>query len=247
MDVVKERSNADLAAMTLDELAAEANREYMRGAEAANHALYYWMRSGEILLTVKDRLLPSDWIQWLETQWNASVSWGQFCVRLATYKDEVEASGTKSVREAKQLMAGLPPVAAKRGLDETPHLKRQAQELKEAGWSRRSIAEELGKHPSTISKWLNPQTYEKAKRANRDYARRRKAADRLLHKERNAKEIAKRKDPVSDAYSMIRKLTQVVDQGKAEVQDREGKEALRRAEDLLHQADAAIVRALGLK
>lgn len=238
----------DLENMTLEELAQTANESFSRGTDSAAAALRYWLMAGDALTAIKDRIEPSGWIPWLNSEaWVASQSWGQFCVRASAYRAEIESAGVSSTKQAKQLLAGLPPVEARRGKDETPALKARARKLRAAGFTNPEIARMVGKHPATVWAWLTPGAAERKRAANRAHAQRVRDEERARERQTVESSVRGRKDAVGDLYSLIRKATQLCDQGKSEVEDREGKLALAEAEALLHRADAAIVTALGLK
>jgi transposase-like protein len=250
-DLVK-ADRPDLAAMTLDELAAAANEEFCLGVEKAGEVLDHMRAAGEYLWTVKERLPRKEaFDRWIVENWGQTVSDALLCIRTFYYWNQIVEAKATNRNQARIALRGLPPV---RGKYQTHRARRYSDQDRELARSMRSdgytyseIAAEIGCTQTTAILWLDDGFRARQKQKNQRRGIEFRKRQKKNREQRLTRTIAKRKDPVSDAYSMIRKLTQIVDQGKAEVQDREGKEALRRAEDLLHQADAAIVKALGLK
>lgn len=256
-DLVK-TDRPDLAAMSLDELAAEANREHSYALEAASAAVNHAIKAGEALTQIRDALASrpdgQSFMTWLGSEFGASDATAFTYMRLYAYRDRIRNSGIDSqgIYQAKQFLRGLPMVIA----DESNRGKRYDEEVKEMarelwadgkGISLSEIARITGASRGVVTLWVDPAERQRKKERRRRYREKLIAQRQTAQRKRVETAIQNRADTVSRAYSMIRKLTQVVDQGKVEVQDREGKEALRRAEDFLHQADAAIVKALGLK
>lgn len=247
----------DLAKMTLDQLAFAANAEHQEGRRKAGEALEHMIQTGQFLLEARSRFMREvidsgkggriqrgEWKQWLETNFEGSVKSGAACQRLAFYQQEIRSAGIQQVRPAMSALAGLPPVGEEDFAKYGDEMRQKARRLYANGrLSQREVGRILGVTHQTVSRWVNPHNEAQYRKRQQERLEQKLAETR----KRRLRTIAKRKDPVSDAYSMIRKLTQLVDQGRAEVHDQEGKEALRRAESLLHQADAAIVKALGLK
>lgn len=242
----------DLDAMNLDELAAAANREFRIASEKANEVVKHMRITGEYLYEVKQRLPRKEaFDRWIVNHWDSSLTTALLCIRVAYYWDQVVEAKASNPSQARIALRGLPPV---RGTYQSHRARRYtaedqelARSMREDGYTYTEIAAAIGCTTTTALMWVDDGFRDRQREKNKRRSIQFRDRQREKIKERRLRTIAKRKDPVSDAYSMIRKLTQIVDQGKAEVTDREGREALRRAEDLLHQADAAIVKALGLK
>jgi hypothetical protein len=248
-DLVK-ADRPDLAAMTLNELAAEANAQHARVLAAASEMFRHAIAVGAALEAIRDKTLAGNWGKWCEDNLDFTRVTANVYRRIFYYRDCLSETEGLSIAQAVEQLRGKPRIDSGpvyRGLPTEQATREEIADLHAAGLTLTELAAIYGRDRGTIRRWVNPEY----RRKDNERLRMRRAEKRLEKRRqlesRIGRTIAKRKDPVSDAYSMIRKLTQVVDQGKAEVQDREGKEALRRAEDLLHQADAAIVKALGLK
>jgi transposase len=222
--------------LSLSELAVEANREHELAEAAAANAVQHWINAGEALIKVKRQLRGSEWIPWLSANFNASANWGQFCVRLATYRHVVEEDGTTSIFEARTLIRGLP--AIERGVEH--HARReQALELRDAGHTYREIAETLGASLSTVQKWCNPKTRAKINARKREWA----AAKRRMLAERNAKQAG---GGIAALYAMSERMQDVIAQAQRETADAEARRALSQAGAHYRKMRDEIVRALGV-
>lgn len=222
--------------LTLAELAAEANREARLAEEAAQTAVRHWVNAGEALLKVKAQIPASEWVPWLASNFEASPNWGQFCVRLATYRHVVEAEGVSSVRQARVLIRGLP--AIERGVEINAR-REQALELRDAGMTYRAIADALGCSLSSVQKWCNPRTRDRMKARKREWA----AVRRRMLAERQAGRVG---GGIAEAYAMAERMQDVLGRAHAEATDLEARRALSLAGEHYRKMRDEIVRALGV-
>lgn len=251
-----------LSEMTLDELAEAANREYELGAEKLASCLDHWLLAGRALTDARNIISrewdqerqergrasrDTGWGQWLEDNWHHSREMANSCIRLAMYETLIRDEGITTVQKALRYVRGLPSTRITRSLH-SDEVKKEAARLVKSGLSYSEVARLVGvSSSSTIRRWTDPEYDRRCKDAVR---RAQKATREKKEEQKRADQhrfIRKRGGNTGYTYGLIRQATQAVDRALEEEEDREIKQALRRAEALLHQADAAIVKALGLK
>lgn len=138
-------------------------REHGLAEKAAVASLEHAIRVGELLLEMQTRVAPGRWMTWVKENLPFDASLAARYMRWARHREFLYAAGAKSGREAQHLLVGVPGDSAAVlrfhksnqvwGDIEVAEARRLANE----GMSARAIARETGVHPSTVSRYLNPE------------------------------------------------------------------------------------------
>lgn len=247
----------DLATLSLDELGDIASSH---ARAAFGQFLHHALAAGDALLAAKARVPFGEWTQWVEENFepprtdvgrlpsdSASKHWAacEF-MRLADYRDEVIASGARSVNAAVAVIRGLP-------MRRSQHLREMdpvIRDMKERGFSQREIATRLGIGRSTVQKCLNPGFAERQRERQRERDRRRRAEREALERQERDRAIkaAVRKagSALAEAYAMAERMQDVLGQAHREVSDAAARASLSRAGEHHRKARDEIVAALGI-
>ena len=226
--------------LNLDKLAGVANGEYAGLQRDMSNGLAHAIAIGEALNEVARRLPYGQFNPWMIEHFVGSLSAAQRCMRLARNRERIEAEGaTGGINEAMRLISGGPvDSGVRRRLIEAN--SSEAKQLRAEGKTYAAIAETLGFSLETARRYVNdlggPRGSKYRKNSETDHARYRRTYAQ-------AKAISK---PVADAYAWTRRTAQRLDQAIDAEVDRETRVALKDALTIVHEAEDAILAALGL-
>jgi hypothetical protein len=236
--------------LSLDELAATANREHAACESSERSTLRHALAAGAALTAARDHVEPGQWQRWLAANFAGNIDNARTYIRLHVHRDAIpEGVG---IDQARRSLAGLAPSqplgsGARRVTDEQLEVVRalKAQEVPVT-----QIARHLGKPTSTVQYWADGHARDKASvRARAVSERRAKERAALVKVEREkAIRAAVRKAgaALSEAYSMQARMAKVLAQAEAEATTDEARAALAEATGHYHKMSDAIVRALGV-
>lgn len=247
---VRERLPRHLSAdapLSLDDLAATANREHDLCGETVRSALEHAIAAGEALLAACGQVEEREWPDWLTDNFRGSRRTAARYVRVATHRDRIDPR-TQTLRDAYLAIADQPDALPRGHAIVVPPEKRAAAlTLVEHGLSIRAAADEVGVSRNTVSKWVDPKRF--AETAARRKRRQRHARAALEAQERQRQigaAVRKAGAALSEAYSMAARMGKVLDQAEAEATTTEARAALAAARGHYHRMSDEIVRALGV-
>lgn len=245
MAPVERYAPADLSGQTLDQLAETIRREDAAAHAAAETALASAIRAGEALLEAKRHVEPGRWVSWVEGVVPRTTA--KTYMRLATYRDDVTASGVTGVAAARNLLVGYPPIA-KTGPALFTHLRDEALRLHKDNVPVSAIASSLGVAHTTVSTWVDPEFAQKrAAMRRRDKARGKAARRALREKEkRNARDAAAKAagGNIAKAYALIRQTAAAIDQAADQCVSKDDARSLRAKLANLYEVEDEICRIL---
>lgn len=232
--------------VSLEELAATANREHELCEQQSREALTHGLAAGRALLLARDTVEPGAWFKWLGANFNGAQRTATAYMRFATYSEHLKPSMTFA--DAQEAVSGLPDIRPRGGpLQYEEELRQTALALlKDTDLTQREIGDRLGVSQSSIAVWKNPAKRRALNRASRK--RRREAAEALarVESEREIKRaVRKAGAALAEAYSMAERMSRVLDQALNEAAVDEAREALTEAVRLRNLMRDEIVRALG--
>lgn len=237
---------------TLGELADIANSEHALVIEAGVSMVEHAIRAGEALSKAK-RLCPTgEWKRWCEANFVATYGTAHGYVRVFDHKDKIRAELVEpTLGEALRHVRGLPPAQDLRGANlrgsDKDERKARAREMRDAGCSYQEIADHFGVGRDTVRRWIDRAARESLNAGLRRRAARQRAARKALARQERDAAMRRIKGPVSEAYALIRRTAQALDQARGSADDPELRAALNSALTRLHSSEDEIVRALGIE
>lgn len=229
--------------LTLDDLAAEINREAQNIMGSARERIDAAIRIGERLLSAQQLVSSAghmdaapSWYDWLGTV-NVHRTTAYRYMRLAKHADEVRAGEFDGIDPAiESLSAGR---KARRSNIEREEMVRMASQQ---GMTIEQIAESLGVSKSTVWYW----TSDKNRKRRGSQRRATHARQRVASMRREAKVLSKSiGGSIDNAYGLLRRTEQQVDRVLSrKTVPRDARIALRRALGHLHAAEDEIARAM---
>jgi hypothetical protein len=246
--------------LSLNELAAEANREHAAVEDALVGVIMHAIAAGKALLQARRRVALGNWHEWLADNFAGSRELASRYMRLAHYEDIVLARpwadeqpkvgnqwthdrGAETTR-AWEYLRGLPPVSEGRAkrYDEATH--EEARRLHTNGVSYREIGRMLGVNHHTIARWCDAD-YARRRKQEQNRRKKRERAEAARRKaEARDRAIARIKGPGPEAYALLRKAAQLLDRAASESSKPEERAAFLCALDALPKAEDEVVRAL---
>lgn len=232
---------------TLDVLAATANREHRLVVQSGHAIVEHAILAGEALLEAKVLVGRGGWTRWLAEAFEQSPKTANDYMRIARYKEFVRESRPDGLNAATRLLREH-EVARPRDVH-NDDVRDQAATLSYQGVPRRDIAALLGTSPEQVTYLLNPASYEKRLRTNRE-KRRVIAAERQVREaeaQRQAVKRAARKvgAEMGDLYATAERMQDLFSPAQAKTCDAEAKAALVRAGEYYRRMRDEIVLALG--
>ena len=223
--------------LSLDDLAAEINREAQTIMGTARERIDAAIRIGERLLAAQQLVESIGWYDWLGTL-DLHRTTAYRYMRLAKHADEVRAGSFDGIDPA---IAALPDGRARRTTSEREEMVRMATEQ---GMTIPQIAETLGVAQSTVWYWTSKRN--RHKRGSQRRATR--ARERLAKMRADGKTLSREiGGSPQNAYGLLRRTEQQVDRVLSRTTiSSEARVALRRALGHLHAAEDEIVRAMRL-
>lgn len=218
----------------LSDLAAIARSEDDLAMGAAADAVGHAIQAGLALIEARDQLDHGSWHPWLQENWGRSLNRAQSYMRLARYREIVEAGAPPTILAATKMLVGH----ADNRID--PRLKEEAKRLRRSGKTWADIADELGRSASVIRRWVDPRT---AEHERRRAARRSKAAIRALREKERTAQVRRIGGDLSHAYSAIRKALEALECAAAIERNAESRQSIRSAMASLYNAEDKVVAA----
>lgn len=239
------------APLSLDDLAATANREHLLCENMARTTLTHALAAGAALTAARALVEPGEWQRWLATNFTGHIDVARNYIRLHVHRDKIPpGAGIDAARKALAGMAPSQPLGSgpRRVTDEQLEIARSlaAQDVPTA-----QIARHLGKPQSTVAYWVDADARTKAAdRARLDRQKREKEREALAKVERDKavrKAVRKAGAALGEAYSMSARMAKVLAQAEAEATTDEARAALADATGHYHRMSDAITRALGVQ
>lgn len=236
---------ATAGAPSLSGLVETINHECRLIAQAEASALEHAIGAGHALTRAK-ALVPGSWLDWVAVNLDVHHSSATLYMRVARYENVVREQGATSIMHAREILRHLPRVSTgqpRKQLDEGV-----LKQVRNGEISMRAAARTLGVTDVTVKRRIDPTlrrggrqgTPEQQRSANRR-ARAARAALREKEQERAVRRGGSK--PVSEAYALVRRSLQLLDQAMGETENKEVKAHLATATRRLHGAEDEIVRA----
>jgi hypothetical protein len=118
-----------------------------------------------------------------------------------------------------------------------------ARLLRKRGLTYQQIADELGCTRDSAFRWCNPKAEERARRRHQMQSM---AGRRALNRQKRDRAVRKAGGALAEAYSLIRKTLEALEQAETEAKGREQRAHISSAAHRLHNAEDEIVKAVGL-
>jgi hypothetical protein len=224
---------------SLDALVETVNREHRLAVQAGMSMVGHAMAAGDALLAAK-RLMPhGQWGPWLVERFpDKHPKTLRFYMRLAKYRDQVEAANPPTIAAAHQLLAG----EAVRPYEDAA--KAEARRMRrEDGATYVQISAMLGVSYESVREWCDPRRAESRRRRRNAETR---AARRALHRSRREQAARSAGGAIAEAYASLRRTLQAVEAAGQQEGDREAKAALVLAQQRLYAAEDLISKAVRL-
>lgn len=157
---------AEVEPRSLDELAAQVNREHEGAVRAMGEFVGRAIRAGSALLEIRERVPAGQWGAWVAENFHGSRWTADFYVRCGRHRSELEAAGPMNYGQVRAFVGALS--TRKSRIDPAADLARRlrARELSDGGASQAVIGRELGADGTTIRRWLDPGCWRPAARAS---------------------------------------------------------------------------------
>lgn len=162
-ELVLSYSEGELVSMGIEELEVIANREHHETVRAMGDVVRHGIRTGEVLLAIKEKTPKGQWGAWLAANFDASDWTAKLYVRFATYRSELEAQGILRYKDAVALVRQL-AVADRISPADDLARRKEARRLRAEGCSYRQIGERLGVDFKVVSNWINVREVAAARR-----------------------------------------------------------------------------------
>lgn len=233
---------------TLDALAATANREHRLVVQSGRAIVEHAILAGEALLEAKTLVGHGGWCKWLEESFEQSPKTANDYMRIARYKDFVREVQPDGLNAASRLLREH-EVPRPREVH-NDEVRSKAIDLHHQGTSQRDIAALLGTSAEQVTYLLNPGSYEKRLRTNRERQRvlsAQRQAEKAEAQARATRRAAKKAGAeMGDLYSTAERMQDLFPVAQAKTGDVEAKAALERAGEHYRRMRDEIVRALGV-
>ena len=236
----------------IDELVEVIRTEYLGFERDGISLVQRAIKVGDALLQAKELVGGNGWYKWIDFNMPFDrVACGLF-MRVARYKEVIYEAETPvtTIRQAQELLVGLPVVGRGRIRKLQPEATEVIQELRAEGLTVPAIAAQFGVSERTVYR-LQESDGQKTKRAQ-EAAVKREAAKKAIQeiRQRRERELARklartRGGGIQEAYSLAERLQDALGRARLEASDNESRDALRRASTSHHQTRDEIVRVLG--
>jgi hypothetical protein len=246
---------------TLTELAEVANAEHQATGAALVDALGHAMNCGNALLAARDKVGPKEWDSWMTDNLRFGRGGATIYMRFAYYRHMIPAALTEpyvdsrgglrqpTFTRAAAYVKGLPPMFDDVFRLRLPQSTRdEAKRLHKEGLNYTQIGNLLGISKNSALLICDPKARARY-RANAQERRRQITAGRRALREKERREaldatVKNAGGALADAYSLIRRAAQRIDQASAEINDSESRHDLRQALTSVFQAEDAIAKSL---
>lgn len=206
--------------LDLHELADAANKEHRQTEQSLRDCVSHAIRCGEFLEIAHGQVPRGDWLKWLEKNFEGSVVLASVYRRFAAGKDILEAAQPDGIVSARELLAGVFRMPVK---SEFSRFAPEMEAMRSTGASLPQIAEVYGCSPTTVSCLINPEYRRRVQKRLKARGLERAAADRALRRERAAVSVARTKDDLGEAYSLLRKVAPLLDRSRIQHRGQTGK------------------------
>lgn len=242
-EILPARTGPDVAAATLDDLIAAIRREHAMAMASLTTALEHGIRAGEALLAARELIPRREWRAWITDTFGMNYFTAARYIRFATYKDTLRAADVDRIDAARTLLVGLPntDTGARRPQERID----EATRLRGEGLTYTEIGELMGGLSlQSVARLCNYDEYRERARLNknRKAAERREAKEALRRQERDAT-VRRAGGSVADAYSLIRRALQTLEQAHKIEQNLDAKKFINTATHRLYDAEDLIVKA----
>lgn len=224
---------------TLDELANTVRREHAQLVNAGAAMIEHAIRAGDALCLAKEQVERGGWDRWLKDEFpDKHPKTLRLYMRVARYQDRVRAAQPATLTAAHRLLAG------EAFRPHTDELREEARRLsREEGLSIVEISARLGASKHAIGGWLNPAQAERRRQRMRQESR---EARRALHRQQRDRAARKAGGSVGEAYALVRKALQSLEDAHRKEADRETKRHIERAMRRAGSGEDEIVKACRL-
>jgi transposase len=237
--------------LSLNELAAQANREHALAIAAGVSMVEHAIRAGEALLQVRAGCDSGQWAKWVAANLDIGLNTASGYMRCARYKDVLmsQPKPPESLNLAKQVLNGLPPIFQGRD-PASAERQEQARRFRESGLSVSATAELMGVGVATVMYWTDEGYRARQQALNRKtQARKLQERNARLRAEQDAaikRAVKKAGAATAEAWQMAERMQDVLAQAQRETEDREARRALSEAGVHYRKMRDEIVRALGV-
>lgn len=215
-----------------DLIVTRINREHRNVQDNLESALEHMISCGQLLTEARRGVPRGEWVAWCNENLKIHRKTISMYIRFALYADTLRERGVTTSWGARQLLANMDIPRA----NSAESFALEAQRMRADGMSVAQIAEHFEVSHARVSQWTNREkSLESARRAQE---RRAKAMD-LLRERENKKAVKQSGKELSEAYSLVRRALQVLDDANGSSPSRHVNAAIRS----LHTAEDAIVRA----
>lgn len=247
---------------TLEELAAEINREFSATRASVAQALQHAINCGVFLIEARKRVGYHGWSKWLSQNTEISIARASNFMRIGAYhdrfppevflpyKDKLGHTQFPSQSRALAYVKGLPPLfnEGKGGSRYTPEMKKEIRKLVADGLSYDQVAKMMGVSAGGVRYTCDPDFAKKAREKTRESRRKVVAATKALQQQNRLAEMKRNAEAsggaLEETYSLIRRALQKADEAQLQKQSPEYRSAMRETLRMLHRAEDEIAKAL---
>jgi hypothetical protein len=198
-------TDAVVVGSELDELAHTIETGHAAVQESLREGLLRAFEVGDALRRAREIVPPGAWTAWLAARGVRPVM-SNLYVRLSFYRGEIEHEAD-TLAEARRLLVGLPPIPRRNAIPQA--LRQEVRRLNGDGFSVREISDRLGISRGQAQSCIDRARWSAIRRQQR--VRRRKATA-ALRREENARLAREHGDALGDAYALVRRAEQRLDQ-----------------------------------
>lgn len=229
---------------TLEGLAEAINREHGLAVAALGDFVAHAIACGDALLAARRVVGYGSWQAWTAEHIGFSYGTALGYMRASEFQEEVAPFAPESLSSTIRLISDMGLRSNRRSPDHREDAKEVRNLYSQGGVTRPELAATFGVSLATINYWLNPTRSRQLEKKRRRSRQRERAA--LLREERD--EATRRfGGGISEAYSLIRKATQVLDGLGRDGESLEIRTAANSAMRHIYRAEDDIVRAAGIE
>lgn len=228
--------------VAIEMLTEQANDAHVLVVSAEASALQHAMEAGDLLMQIREYHYPRQtWNAWLRDEFTGSKTAAIRYIRLARFRDEVEASDCTTIHGAidhltsKGLKSGNGKFSYTAASEE---VMQEACALVEDGVTITEAARSLGFPRLTVREWVEPDyrlkraEWERNNRERKKAKKQAEAAKKAAERDaRRLAELRRKKGLISEAYSLGRKIGQCLQQAHDEAETPEIRAAVGAALD----------------
>lgn len=186
-------------------LVTRIDREHRNVQESMENTLEHMIACGELLTSARCRIPRGEWVAWCNENLNIHRKTVSMYIRFALYADVLRGQGVSTSWGARQLLADMDIPRA----NSSESFALEAQRMRSQGISVADIAEHFEVSHARVSQWTNR---EKSLESARKAQARRAKAMALLRDDENARSVSKSGKELSEAYALVRRALQRLDE-----------------------------------